>query len=114
VSIKGGPYAHFQQALRRGHLGMIRAAAAELPRVDLTDALAICLVMSAEHDPLYDRAAARWLARLVLERPAVGLGDLERALAALSAPPRDPAGARAVLRDLCETHRLGSVAGLLS
>jgi hypothetical protein len=48
VSIKGGSYANFHRALERGNLEVIRAAAAELPRVDVADALAIVLLMSAQ------------------------------------------------------------------
>jgi hypothetical protein len=114
VSIKGGPYAHFQRALKLGNLAMIRSTAADLPRVDLTDALAICLVMSAENDERYERAAARWLARLILERPAIGLGDLSNALSALRRLPYDRDAAKSELRDICHTYRLGTVVGLLS
>ena len=44
VSVKGSPYARFQRALRLGHLDQIRDAAAELPQVDLVDALHVCLL----------------------------------------------------------------------
>jgi hypothetical protein len=112
VSIKGGSYARFQHALRLRNIPLIRAAAAELPYVDLTDALGVCLVMSAEPGDRYERAAARWLARLIFERPDLGLADLDRALSALRALPRDPQAAKAVLRDLCRTYRISKVVGL--
>jgi hypothetical protein len=35
----GSPYPRLQRALATGNLNLIRAAAAELPRVDLSDAL---------------------------------------------------------------------------
>jgi hypothetical protein len=92
---------------------MIRVAAAELPQVDLADALSICLAMSAQDDERYDRAATRWLARLVCERPALGLDDLHTALTALQALAHDPDAAKRVLRDVCRTHRLEHVVGLL-
>src|SRR4051794_1119522 len=57
VSIKGRPYTWFKAALARGDLAGVRAAAAELPHVDLTDALAVCLLMSRRDDPSYERAA---------------------------------------------------------
>ena len=113
MSIKGGSYANFHRALERGNLDLIRAAAAELPRVDLADALAICLIMGAQDDRRYERAAIRWLARLVLERPTIGLDDLRTALAALQALPYDHEGGKQVLREVCRAHRLGNVVGLL-
>ena len=53
---------------------MIKAAAAELPRVGLDDALAILIVLAQTNDPRFDRAAARWVGRLLTETPA-GLSD---------------------------------------
>jgi hypothetical protein len=42
-------------------------AAAEMPRLNLADALALVVVVRG--DRRYERAAARWLARYVLETP---------------------------------------------
>ena len=39
VSIKGGSYARFRRALDTGNLTLVRAAAAELPTINLEDAL---------------------------------------------------------------------------
>jgi hypothetical protein len=93
----------------------IRAAAAELGhRVSLVDALGIVLVMAARQERGYERAAAKWLARLTLERPAVRLDDLRLALTALEALPHSPDTARQELADVCGRHRLDNVVGLLS
>ena len=62
----GSPYARFQRALRIGRLSMVRAAAAELPWIDLDDALSICMLISEQDAGRYERAAVRWLARLCL------------------------------------------------
>lgn len=113
VSVKGSPYARFQRALARGKLDQIRDAAAELPQVELVDALRICLIMSGEDDRRYDRAAARWLARLALEKPNVGLDDLRRGASALRTLPRDPATARGALAALCAAHGLRRAEKLL-
>ena len=43
----GSPYARFKRALLPGNLALVRAAAAELPAVDLADALAICLLSAS-------------------------------------------------------------------
>jgi hypothetical protein len=105
VSVRGSPYVRFKRALATGNLSLVRAAAAELPAIDLGDALAICLLMSDRDDERFERAAVRWLARLALERPAVGLGDLRDGLIAFEALPYNPDAARSALEELCE--RLG-------
>ncbi len=98
MSIKGSSYARFKRAIDTGNLRLIRGAAAELPQVQLHDALAILPVI-AEHEPAkYERAACRWLARFALERP-VGLEEIGEALAALERLPEHPP-ARWVLADL--------------
>ncbi len=112
VSVKGSPYARFQRALRLGQLDQIRDAAAELPQVDLVDALHVCLLMSVQRDARYDRAATRWLARFALERRGVTLADMRAALAALDALPHDPAAARRTLAELCSAHGLPRAARL--
>ncbi len=104
VSVKGSSYARFQRALAGGKLDQICDAAAELPHIELSDALQICLIMGAAEDARFDRAAARWLARFVLERPRVGLEDLRRAVSALRALPQDPPRARRALGALCVEH----------
>lgn len=114
MSIKGHPYRWFTSALRRGDLVGVRSAAAELGhKVNLVDALSIVLLMADREDEAFDRAATRWLARLVLERPAVSLDDLRLGLVALQALPANGAAARQQLADLCTRHRLDGVVGLL-
>lgn len=114
MSSEGRPYSRFHRALRSGNLLLIQTAAAELPQVDLADALSICLIMGAQHDPRFDRAATRWLARLVCERPAVALDDLRTALLALEALPYNPAAAKQLLAEICERYELRRVLGLLT
>jgi hypothetical protein len=87
---------------------MVRAAAAELPRLQLADALAVCLVFLRDEPERYGRAAVRWHARLCLDSPALGLPEAQLALAALAAlSGEDPSSAAAVLCGLCDTagHR---------
>jgi len=106
VSIKGSPYARFRRALATGNLTLVHAAAAELPRVDLADALSICLLMGRQDDERYARAAVRWLARLCLEHPTVRLDDLRLGLVAFDALPHNPVAARRTLVELCAAHGL--------
>ena len=114
VSIKGSPYARFRAALRAGNLLVVRAAAAELPRVDLVDALAICVLMGAQGDERFERAATKWLARLALEHPSIALEELRRGLNALDALPHNPAAARGELVALCRRHGLPEAARALA
>ena len=97
MSIKGGSYARFRRALETGNLAIIRGAAAELPAVNLVDALAILPVIAREQPDKYDRAACRWLARLALERH-VGLEEIGVALEALDRLPRQPAAGQILKR----------------
>jgi hypothetical protein len=106
MTSEGSPYARFQRALRIGRLSMVRAAAAELPRIDLDDALSICLLISEQDAGRYERAAVRWLARLSLEVPTVRIEDLRAGLLAFEALPENPHGARQVLAELFERHGL--------
>jgi hypothetical protein len=114
VSIKGRPYSWFKAALARGDLAGVRAAAAELPHVNLVDALAVCVLMSRRDDPSYERAATRWLARFALERPSVGLDDLERALLAMEVLPDNPRAACAELAAVCAANDLAEAADALA
>jgi hypothetical protein len=90
VSIKGGSYQRFRRALEIGRLPLVLAAAAELPRLDLADALEVLLLMADQSPERYDRAAARWLGRLALERPDTTVAELRLAAAACELLPRCP------------------------
>jgi hypothetical protein len=106
----GSPYARFQRALRIGRLSMVRAAAAELPRIDLDDALSICLLISEQVAERYERAVVRWLARLCLEVQGVRIEDLRAGLLAFEVLPENPAGARTARAELCARHGLDRAA----
>jgi hypothetical protein len=110
----GSPYARFQRALRIGRLSLVRAAAAELPRVELDDALSICLLISEQDTDRFERAAVRWLARLSLEVPTVRIEDLRAGLVAFEALPENPLGARRALAELCARHGLARAARALA
>jgi hypothetical protein len=80
VSITGGPYARFQRSLQTRNLSVVLSAAAELEQVQLDSALEILILMVAEKDPRFDRAAARWVGRLLTETPPMSLQDARFAL----------------------------------
>ncbi len=110
VSIKGGSYQRFLRALDVGNPTLVRAAAAELPQVGLEDALGICLVLLDGEPATYPAAAARWHARLCLERH-LGLDEAALATAALSGLTGErPQPAVAALAGLCRSHALPGAA----
>jgi len=108
VSASGSPLTVFRRAIRSGSSRNALLAATQLPRLDLADDLALCLVLRDDDPARYGRAATRWQARAVAQ-VAAGLDDaalLGAALAALRCPePRDHASA--ALRAWCEAHGLG-------
>jgi hypothetical protein len=114
MTSEGSAYSRFRRALRTGNLNLVRAAALELPTVQLDDALEVCLLMAEKHDRSYDRAATKWLARLVIEKPAVGLEELRLGMTALEALGENPIGAKQVLGELCERHGLYGVKSRLA
>ena len=86
---------------------MIRAAVAELPGpVPLDDALEVCVAFLELEPQTFDAAAARWAARLVLERD-LGIADAQLAFSAIAALSRGErrAGAEALIC-LCERYKL--------
>jgi len=99
VSIKGGSYARFRRAIETGNLTVVRAAAAELPRINLDDALRVCALFRADPSR-YEAAVIRWLGRLCLERPGTTITELRLALAAFDRLPEEPEVAEAELRRL--------------
>jgi hypothetical protein len=101
VSTKGGSYARFRRALETGNVTVVRAAAAELPRINLDDALRICGVYRTDPSR-YEAAVIRWLGRLCLERPETTITELRLALAAFERLPEEPAEAEAELRRLVQ------------
>jgi hypothetical protein len=90
VSIKGGSYARFRRALATGNLDIVRAAAAELPIVNLKDALRVCLLVRDSEPGNYERAVVRWLGRYCLEHRNVTLGQVQRAAELFDRLPREP------------------------
>jgi hypothetical protein len=99
VSIKGSPYARFRRSLETRKLPIVLAAAAELPRLEVDDALEVLVLMAREHHPALERAAVRWVGRLLAERP-LNLADARFALALVE---RLPEGVEA-LRRLARTR----------
>jgi hypothetical protein len=63
MTSQGHAYARFQRALKTRNAHFALAAAAELKRVGLADALSLLLLICEDEPVLYDKAAVRWFAR---------------------------------------------------
>ena len=107
MTSEGNPYARFNRALETGNEALVTAAALELPRVALDDALRICLVLRGGDPERYERAAVRWLGRFALEARGVSIADLRTAARALAALPHHATEAMEELQRLCVTHGVG-------
>lgn len=66
----------------------------------LDDAFRVLLVFAERRDTRYERAAARFAARVMLERK-LGLGDARCVLAAIEALPRSPETVALLLPPYC-------------
>lgn len=101
MTSSGSPHARFRRALSTGNMHIIRAAAAELPIVNLGDALSVCVAIARAEPARFERAALRWVARYCVERPTATIGDVSAAAAAFEQMRSDPEGALVVLQRLC-------------
>jgi hypothetical protein len=108
VTSQGSPYQRFRRALQTGNPMLVRAAAAELPRIGLADATAILLVIERAEPERYERTAIRWLAKLAAEAD-VDLAGIAAAAIALEALPQEP-GARGQLAEICRSACLPDAA----
>ena len=79
---------------------LIDAAAAELGRLTLEDALRVLVVMAEKRDGRFAKAAARFAARVTLERRLTP-AEAHRVLALAESLPESPEGIAVVLRPLC-------------
>ena len=97
VTSQGHPYARFRRALLTKNVNLIDAAARELQHVSLADALRILVVLAERRDKRYERAAARFAARVTTER-RLSLADARYVMALAEALPRSPDALALLLR----------------
>jgi hypothetical protein len=100
VTSQGSAHARFRRALLTQNVALIDAAARELPRVALEDALRVLVVLSTKRDERYPRAAARFAQRLIFER-RLSVDDARRVLALVEVLPTAPDGVGDALRGYC-------------
>lgn len=106
VTSSGSPYARLKRALATGNLTLVRAAAAELPQVDLGDALTVCVLLHDQEPERFERAALRWLARLSVERRDVTLEQVRHAADAFALMRERPEQALHVLQSVVDGRRV--------
>ena len=115
MSTKGSAHSRFRRALDTRNPTLVLAAASELRRVELADALSICLVLLDARSPLYSRAAVRWQARLCLEARGMELGEAAFVLGGLEALGGEHGEAIALaLAGLLEARGLSAAARVLA
>jgi hypothetical protein len=70
VTSQGSAYSHFKRALERRNFLLAWTLAAELPKVQLADALSLLLLALDQQPWRFETAAPRWHARLCAEARA--------------------------------------------
>jgi hypothetical protein len=78
VTYEGSPAARFQRAVKHNDMMGAETAAFELGALSLKDALALVALYARADDRKFDRAAVRWLRRLLDEQPVI-LSEARRA-----------------------------------
>lgn len=100
VTAQGSPLTRYRRAIASRSLVLAELAARESSYLSLQDALGLLVLYAAANDPKYARASARWLARLGLEVPELGLAELQLAAAALAVLPTREDTAMRILAEL--------------
>jgi len=111
MTSQGSPYQRFRRALATGNPTIVRAAAAELPRIGIAEAAAILLVLERADPEHYERAALRWLTMLTSEARNIDLHGVAEAALALAALPAEP-GALGALAEVCSGAGLAEAAAV--
>jgi hypothetical protein len=109
MSVGASPRVRFWRAIERRSLTQAEDAARELGRLRTEDALALTMLMLHNRDARAERAATRWLGRVIATEPTIGLkltGELADAFADLTGASPDVARARAavLLRSIGKTE----------
>ena len=113
VPQKGSLHGQFQRAIERRNLLSAETAARDLGRLSLSDALALLLLIAAQDPDRFDRAAALWHARFVIEGRTVNLVDSELVLAAVATLRYRDSVATSTLDELGRRYRIGNLESAL-
>ena len=108
MTSQGHAVSRFARAVKTGNPNLVVAAAAELPRLSLADALLVLLVFARARAPQTEVAAVRWAARYVAEvRPAPEAREAHLVLSAACALAGPfPVAGREALHSLAAERRL--------
>jgi hypothetical protein len=82
------PYVRFRRSLETRRLSDALEAAADVPWLNVSDSLEILTLMAQEADSRFDKAAARWIGRLLVETPPLTLAEVRWVLAMVERLPR--------------------------
>jgi hypothetical protein len=88
VSLEQSPHVRFRRSLETRKLEDALAAAADVAWMNVDDALEILVLMAEAGDPRFERAAARWVGRLLTETPLMTLKEARWAIAMVEQLPR--------------------------
>ena len=88
VSSERSPYIRFRRSLETQRLADVLPVAAELPWLNLSDSLEILTLMAKEGDARFDKAAVRWIGRLLVETPPLTLKEARWVVAMVEQLPR--------------------------
>jgi hypothetical protein len=88
VSPERSPYVRFRRSLETRRLDDALAAAADVAWLNVDDALEILVLMAQEADPRFDKAAARWVGRLLVQTPPMTLKQVRWVVAMVEQLPR--------------------------
>lgn len=94
MSIKGTDSRWFPDGLKRRDLPLVKATAAQLPAVNLEDALEVALLVMECEPHNAERAAVRWLGRWALESREASLAGLLEARSPCRRLRMSPSGGR--------------------
>jgi hypothetical protein len=111
MTSQGHAVSRFARAVKTGNPNIVLAAAAELPRLSLADALLVLLVFARAGAPQTEAAAVRWAARYLTEvRPTPRPREAHLVLSAVCALAGPSAAAgREALHSLATQRRLDEV-----
>ena len=82
MTSQGSAHGRFVRAVKNRNLLNAEIAAQELGELSLADALAFCLLLADVDPPRFQRAIARWTARLILEARGITADEAVLALSA--------------------------------
>jgi hypothetical protein len=109
----GSAYARLRRSLATGNPALAWAAAAELDRVPLDDALALVLMLVGRDPDRLERASTRWLGRACLELDGLRLSEAQLIAAALASLDSSRAAAALALGEICARHGLKTTVAAL-